>query len=493
MQNIQHRPIPARPSRLLFLLSLGWAILTLLPLDTPAQGIKSWDKKTRIGPDAEVGGWYFNLGITGARAKVPDDELTALEIMYVFGRTPASRTLKVGDRILGANGKVFKSEHRFGYGVDKFGYDGPIKDLGNAIEASQGDKRLAGKLTLKIRRNKKTREVILQLGKKYGAFSPTYPFQCEKSERILKENLKWLGSQQKKNGFWSGGRPHIDAFAMLAMLGSGDKKYKKHVQRAAKAMAAQTKAQDESPGHLCWRYTLYGCCLAEYYLKTQEKWVIKELKEIDRWLRMAQAPRGGWGHRQWDEGGKNGYGPICAITAQAQLAWSLMERCGIKIDKKAHQRAHEFIAKGTNKIGYVWYEDSIGGKEYADMGRTGAAAVANFYGINKKKSWRKLALRQARCIGKNWNTFSDTHGSPLLGLVWTALGAAIDGKSLRSLLDNNRWYFALSHCPDGTFVYQPNRDANAQDWTAAPRLSATAATALILTLGKKKLVITGKR
>ena len=60
----------------------------------------------------------------------------------------------------------------------------------------------------------------------------------------------------------------------------------------------------------------------------------------------------------------------------------------------------------------------------------------------------------------------------------------------RKMMDKNRWWFTLSHYADGTFYYQPNRDNNPQDYTAAPRLSATAAAALILTLPKRSLAMT---
>jgi hypothetical protein len=78
-------------------------------------------------------------------------------------------------------------------------------------------------------------------------------------------------------------------------------------------------------------------------------------------------------------------------------------------------------------------------------------------------------------------------------MVWTALGAATDPPSFRKLMDHNRWAFSLSQCPDGTFYYQPNRDNNPQDYAAAPRLSATAATALILTIKQKQLQMTGAK
>ena len=86
---------------------------------------------------------------------------------------------------------------------------------------------------------------------------------------------------------------------------------------------------------------------------------------------------------------------------------------------------------------------------------------------------------------------ADTHGSPLLGMGWTALGAAIDPVSFRKLMDHNRWSLSLAQCSDGTFYYQPNRDNNPQDYAAAPRLAATATTALILSIKDKKLQMTG--
>ena len=61
----------------------------------------------------------------------------------------------------------------------------------------------------------------------------------------------------------------------------------------------------------------------------------------------------------------------------------------------------------------------------------------------------------------------------------------------RKLMDYNRWHFAMAHCTDGTFYYQPNRDNNAQDYSANPRLNATAANALVLSAKFKRLQITG--
>ena len=444
-----------------------------------------YDLKTEQGPDAETGGWFINLGITGARVKILEERPTEFEVAYVFADTPAAGVLEVGDRIVGVGARRFKTPHKFGYGVDKFGYEGPMMDFAEGLERCQ-QLGGTGKLRLRIIRGDRSKNVILDVGKKYGKYSKTYPWKCAKTDLVLEETLTYLADRQREDGTWHS-RPHLNAFAALSLLASKNEEYKTHTEKAARAFAAATNDVIDYGGLDCWKYTLYGIYLAEYYLATKEEWVLEELREINRWLLKAQMENGGWGHRPANRPGGNGYGGINILTMQAKMAWGLMKRCGIKVDEERYRAAHDFADRGTNDIGYVWYKD--GGREnpkYADMGRTGAAALAHGISMDEP-GYRDFALRSARCIGTHPDTFSDTHGSPILGMGWTALGAAVDPDSFRRLMDENRWWFALAQCPDGTFYYQLNRDNNPQDYTAAPRLSATAATALVLSMRDRGL------
>ena len=52
-----------------------------------------------------------------------------------------------------------------------------------------------------------------------------------------------------------------------------------------------------------------------------------------------------------------------------------------------------------------------------------AAAMAHALG-DEEPGYRAYASATAGCIGEHPDTFSDTHGSPILGMVWTAFGAA---------------------------------------------------------------------
>ncbi|MGB0774485.1 MAG: DUF6288 domain-containing protein [Akkermansiaceae bacterium] len=451
----------------------------------------TWKRTTKVQPDAQAGGWFINLGITGVRAKITVESPKVLEVGYVFANTPAHGKVMVGDKITGVNGKPFGAAHKFGYGMKFFGYEGPMMEFGNALEVSQGTNK--GTLILNITRNDKDLKVLLQLGQKYGAFSKTYPYNCKKTDRILAESYSYLLKRQKPDGSWHG-RPHIHAFAALAMLGSDKPEHLAASKKAAEHCAKVTNDKISYGGLDCWKYTLYGTYLAEYYLITKENWVLKELEEINQWLHKSQMVNGGWGHRPKDKPGGNGYGAINVITMQAKMAWGLMMRCGLKVDAGKFRAAHDFVDKGTNQIGYVWYKD--GGKKnpkYADMGRTGASAIAHYLSPVGGETYSNFAKLNASCIGNNPVTFPDTHGSPLLGMAWTGLGALADPVMFRKLMDHNRWHFALAQCTDGTFYYQPNRDNNPQDYSAAPRLSATAANALVLSAKYKRLQMTGAK
>ena len=475
-----------------FVLCVGLSFMVVQTGASPTVALtkrQPWDVTTRAEPDAQAGGWYINLGITGARAMIEQDDPQSLLVKYVFADTPAAGKLAAGDRIVGVAGNAFAEPHKFGYGVDVFGYQGPMMEFGNALEDAQ--RAADTPLRLQVVRGTEQLEVALELPASYGAFGETYPYNCRKTDIILGELYAYLSRTQRDDGSWHG-RPHLNAFAALALLGSGDPAHLPNAKRAAEFCAAATDDNISYGGLDCWKYTLYGTYLGEYYLITREPWVLDELDEINRWLHQAQMENGGWGHRPANRPGGNGYGAINVITMQAKMAWALMLRCGLEVDAARFAATHDFVARGTNKIGYVWYKD--GGAQnpkYADMGRTGASAIAHYVSPVGGSAYREFAQLNAQCIGTHPTTFPDTHGSPLLGIAWTGLGALADPEMFRQLMDHNRWHFALAHCPDGTFYYQPNRDNNPQDFHADPRLGASAVTALILSAKHRRLQITG--
>ena len=466
-----------------------------------------WKQRAASGPDAVVDGWYYNLGITGLRVQLLAEAPKQLLVKHVFADSPAEGKLRVGDLILGAGGEPFASEHRNGYGMDRFGPDGPLLEFAEALEESQ-DKAQEGKLALSLLRGDQKLEVRLKVGRKYGTFAPSFPSRCAKTEKIRAELLEYLLEHQDEDGSW--GSPPRDTFAPLALLASGERKYLSAVEKNVRFHARTTRAEDES-SLINWRYMAAGLVLSEYYLATKEKWVLAELREVydflisSQYTELAQVnPRvkethpdaypkgpldshGGWGHNP----GFEGYGPICMLTRQGALVFALMARCGIEVDRERHDAAYAFLERGTGANGYVWYEDQAAGAEdWADMGRTGAAGIANSLSPYRGDDYGERARDHARVIGLHPESFPDTHGSPILGMGYAALAANVVEESFASLMAANRWWFTLAQCPDGSFYYQPNRD-NA-GYGADSRLSASAVTALILSIPKRSLHLTGK-
>jgi hypothetical protein len=476
------------------------------------QGDQPWSQRADSGPDAEVPGWYYNLGLTGIRAELVADEPKALLVRYVLPKTPARNAIKINDLIIGADGRKFRNPHRNGYGMEVFGADGPVSELADALEACQA-KSASGMLKLLVKRGEKTMDVELDIGKKYGSYAATYPAACPKSEKILGELLDYISKQQEENG--SFGDPVNNTFSALALLGSGERKYLPDVERNLRHLCASIHATDEGTrkgGLMNWTYMGTAIVLSEYYLITKKPWALKELEKIrdllyeGQYLDMSQinpkvreshpdsyptGPKqahGGWGHNP----GFEGYGPIAMITAQGALTYSLMNRCGIEIDRKRHDAAYEFLKRGTGENGYLWYGDSQGGgpDDWADMGRTGAAGIAFFASPYPENSYRRQALEYSDVIGRHPQSFPDTHGSPPMGMAYEALAAHIEPKNFRKLMDANRWWFTMAQCGDETFYYQPNRDNSGYDSSA--RMTASSVVAFMFTIPKRNLVITGK-
>ena len=511
-----HQSLPAGPT----LLMLSAITALALSLAAPAHAQvhyhddgQPWKQRADSGPDAEVPGWFYNLGITGMRAELMADAPKSLLIRYVFANTPASGVVLVGDKVIGAGTQLFKEPHRNGYGEAAFGATGPVLEFAAALEVAQTPSAATpGKLPLTLLRDGKTVEVVLDVGTAYGAFAADYPAGCAKSDRILAQLLEYLVKNQRADG--SFGDAVHDTFAPLALLGSGDPRYMPAVERCVRRLCAATHASDDSAKLSLpnWTYMGAAMVLSEYYLATQAAWVLPELQEVHdfiaagQYLDMAQinpkskeshpdafpkGPRdshGGWGHNP----GFEGYGPIAMITAQGALAYSMMARCGITIDRTHHDAAYEFLKKGSGANGYVWYGDSVGGGAdgWADMGRTGAAAIANSLSPYPDVSYRNRARLHSKIIGLHPQSFPDTHGSPAMGMAYSALGAHVDPANFRKLMDANRWWFALAQCSDGTFYYQPNRD-NA-GYGSDARMTASSVTAFILVISKRSLVLTGK-
>jgi hypothetical protein len=453
----------ARVAPVVGALSLGLLFLVAGPASAQVHYFEDgrpWKQTVRRGPDAEVPGWFLNLGPTGLRAELLPDAPLHLGVRHVFADTPGHGVVRVGDRLIGAGGRDFDAEHQNGYGMEVFGARGPMEQFASALAAAQAseDKRLS----LSVLRGDERLEVSLQLPAESADFGPTFPAACPKSERLRLALLDYLVAEQGEDGSW--GQPIANTFAPLALMASD-----------AEAHRAAVEANVRWQARTAW----------SQFLRPEQ--INPKAKESHphAYPKHALDSHGGWGHNP----GFEGYGPIAMLTGQGALAYSLLQRCGIEVDRELHDAAYAFLERGTGRNGYVWYEDAVAGHEnWADLGRTGASGIAFQLAPYDDPRYLDRARLHAKMIGAEPASFPDTHGSPLMGMGYTALGAWHDADAFAKLMDANRWWFTTAECAEGTFHYQPNRD-NA-GYGPDARRTASAVVAFLLSLPQEHLTIT---
>ena len=233
-------------------------------------------------------------------------------------------------------------------------------------------------------------------------------------------------------------------------------------------------------------YLGYHPCRSQYLDQSQ---VHPEVQQThpDSYPDTPEQQHGGWGHNP----GFEGYGPIAMTTGQGALVLALMHRCGITIRRSRLDAAYEYLKRGTGTNGYLWYADEVADhNSWADVGRTGASAVANYLSPYPESSYQLEATAHTALMGTHAESFPDTHGSPTMGMGYAAAALAFDHPSLRNVMDANRYWFALAQCTDGSYYYQPNRD-NA-GFGADSRITASAVTAFIFSIPLQNLVVTGR-
>ncbi len=465
-------------------------------------------------PDKEVPGFLVNLGPTGARGVLTPRSFI---VKYVFQGSPAAGRLAIDDEIVGAFDKPF-SEHHFG--GDPHGYEGPIMDLGNAIEKAEGKD---GKLVLNVKHGDSMKKVTIGL-EAIGTFSPTFPYTCKKSEIVRAKSLAYLAENPDA---WSVWQAHARSAVVLALLSSDVPKQQAIGRQMALAWAK------EPPDDKTWTWSLSYqlITLCEYYLLTNDASVLPAIKadvlrlehaqysgKIVCWqpkpeedasavLAAQQLYDGGFGHGPYIAAiDKNGYGPMQYTTILAVTAWQLAGRCGVDAKPGCIRRALDFIHRGTNEAGYVAYGgeftlnngivDSVNWRRSRDgdnyVGRVSAAIVAHTLSPEFEDSGPYL--QKYRAYARHAvKSMPDGHADSNLGIFWGLMGAAAseDMSVLRATFDEHKAFFNMMRCFDGSFVLLPGRDYADNGYYMASRYHPTATMALAYGLSHPKFLIQG--
>jgi len=74
-----------------------------------------------------------------------------------------------------------------------------------------------------------TEVVVLDVGQDNGNYAHSFPFNCQKTERVRQQLCDYLVEHQDEDGSW--GIPPQDTFAPLALLASGQESHLEAVKK----------------------------------------------------------------------------------------------------------------------------------------------------------------------------------------------------------------------------------------------------------------------
>jgi hypothetical protein len=505
---------PLNGASCLIIVSLALAVDALAIKDEDNQG--RWTKPCTRGPDAEVPGFLVNMGPTGARGILKERSYV---VKHIFAKSPAKGVLELNDEVIGANGKKFAT-HTFGGGHHDL--EGPLQDLGLAIEDSEGRD---GILQLMVKRGGESLTLDVQL-EKLGRFADTFPVNCKKTEILRDRAYKYL--MDNPGELSSQGR----CVATLALLSSDQPR----VYTAGKRLAKEwNKPYDESTWS--WHLGFQGITLAEYHLLTGDKSVLKTLKSTMDLLRRAQWQgniqhwkvsqfkqdvdqatldrhqalyEGGFGHAPYAEiveRGGGGYGPMQWPTCIALMTWQLGSQCGIEAQQAGVEAGFRFLENGTTAAGHIAYggeftlnNGPVDTKAWQANTRNGFSHKSGLgYLVYKLSPERTDAKKRMKLhlsnIDAAYKDMADGHACALMGFTWGLAGvyASDNARLKKKVTDHYKAWFNLARCHGSdSYVILPGRDyADESYYRDNIRNHTTASVAFIYSYSTPKLRVQG--
>ncbi len=344
--------------------------------------------------------------------------------------SPAAETgkLKAGQIIESINGQKLKD-------VD------PRFQLGQIIaDAEAGDGAL--RFVVKDKPEAAAEEITVKIPA-LGAYARTWPLNCPKSARIVRNFAAYLAGHNK------GGRG-LNGPEVLFLLSTGEEQDLDLVRQWLKGR--------EGGGNYAWFIGYEGVPVAEYYLRTGDASVLPALKKY------ADAAReiyycGGWAGRGTGNFGYMGGGHMNAAGTHVVTFLLLAKECGVDVDETTLQGAlrqfYRFAGRGLNPYG-----DGRPEAGYVDNGKCGSLAFAMAAAASLTPDGENSVYALARDVSAlksfyttPWMLHGHTGGG--IGEIWrsAAMGLLYERRpqQYRDFRDSRVWWHELSRRHDGSF------------------------------------------
>ena len=309
-----------------------------------------------------------------------------------------------------------------------------------------------------------------------GAYSKTWPLDCPKSDKIVRnfaEHLKQPGTQK---GFADIG--------MLFLLSTGDDTDLPAVREWVHGL------KDKNTSGYAWHIGYGGLALCEYYLRTGDaealptiqKWVDAAAKGeyLDAWAGRGGVVKLGYGNGHLNAGGTH-------VVTFLLLA----KQCGADVnDSLLHRTLVHFFryaGRGINPYGDDRPETS-----FVDNGKNGLLAYAMAAAASLTPEGEESIYARARDQAAMSSFYTTTfmlhgHTGGGIGEIWrsAAMNLLTDKKPLqyREFMDHRKWHYDLSRRFDNSFAILDGAGYDNEEWGTGY--------ALTYTVPRKTLRITG--
>lgn len=361
-------------------------------------------------------------------------------VREVLVGSPAEGLLHVGDVIYSANGKML-------------GDDAP-RVMSQAITDSE-TMEMAGKLTLGVHRDSDNLDVVVPL-EVMGTYSPTAPFDCPKSDKIVTQLERWLAARGGKD------KDFLNT-DLLFMLGAGSPEYQGLVRRNIYADMIGFKKGDNN-----WFLGFGATLLAEYYLSTGDRNVLPALQNhVDSIIENQIGPNdvgpypnrvGGWYGNRHEA---RDYPAMPPAGLACMIGLTLAKEAGVKVDEEAYQNGiRYFLRKGANVCqiiyGNAWRDKPnpidpnkmLKGELQSDNGKLAAGAIL-FNLAGDRPTAHNLSLTCSFA----YNTTYGGHGGNFWNNYWTPLAANVQSdEAFIYFMKGHRWYRELNRRFDGCLI-----------------------------------------
>ncbi len=320
----------------------------------------------------------------------------------------------------------------------------PRIQLGNLItEAESSDGVI--KFMVKDKAGAPAQEVIVKIPV-LGSYSPTWPLNCPKSDKIVRGFADYLAKQGSDKGF--------SDIGMLFLLGTGEEQDLAPVKAWVHSLVGK-----KSPTY-AWHLGYGGIPLCEYYLRTGD---LIALPIIQKWTDNAVKEEfmGGWSQKGHAASVNYGGGGGLHNAASTSVVTFLMlaKECGANVpDRTLRDVLAQFLpfaGRGNNPYG-----DNKPEMGFVDNGKNGKLAFAMAAAAALTPDGEKSVYAGARDVAALTAFYTTSfmlhgHTGGGIGEIWRSASMALlrekQPKLYREFMDQRRWNYELSRRFDGSF------------------------------------------